>query len=65
MKEDKLEVIELAQIETDSCMMQTLMIEDTHMEEPHEDVSIVVTCASLEILEDGPYAGKGKGIFLM
>jgi len=41
------------------------MIEDTHMEEPHEDVSIVVTCASLEILEDGPYAGKGKGIFLM
>ncbi len=41
------------------------MDEDTHMEEPHGEVSTNFTCVSLELLEDGPYGGKGKVSFPM
>lgn len=37
----------------------------THMEEPHGEASTIYTCVSFELVEDGPYAGKGKVILLM
>ena len=43
------------------------MDEDTRMQEPHDEVSIpiIITCVSLELLDDGPYAVKGKVSFSM
>lgn len=55
--EDELEIV---QVGPGSCNLQTLVDEDTHMEEPHDEVSTTYTCVSFELLEDGPYARKGK-----
>ena len=63
MMEDELEI---AQVGARSCSLKTLMDDDTHMEEPHDEVSIPTFIGvSLEILEDGPYAAKGKFSFPM
>ena len=63
MIEDELEI---DQVESGSCSLQTWMNEDTHMEEPHDDDEVSIDiCVSLEHLVDGPYAGKGKIILLM
>jgi len=35
------------------------------MERPHEGVSIFVTCVSVMLLLDGPYAGMAKESFPM
>ena len=60
--EDELEIV---QDVLGSCSLQTLVDEDTHMEEPHDEVSTIYTCISLELLVDGPYAGKGEISFPM
>jgi len=55
------EELEFSQVGQRSYIMLTLVDEDTHMEEPHGEVSIpITTCVSFELLEDGPYAGKAK-----
>lgn len=36
------------------------MDEDTHMEEPHGEVSVIDTCVSVEHLKDESYAGDNK-----
>lgn len=60
--EEGLEVPLISQVGPGLCILQTLMDEGTHMEEPRDEVSIhITTCVSLELLEDGPYAGMGKG----
>jgi len=52
---------EIAQVGPRSCSLKILMDDETHMEEPHDEVSIpTFTCVSLKILEDGPYVVKGK-----
>ena len=57
------EELEIDQVGRGSCSLQTLVDEDTQMEETHGEVSIpIATCVSLELLEDGPYARKGKVI---
>ena len=60
MKE-KLGVMTLNQVGPGSCTLQALMMGGTHLEGPHEDVSINMNCVSLELLEDGPYVGMEKG----
>ena len=53
--------LEIDQVGSGSCSLQTWMNEYTHMEGPHgNDVSTIDTCVSLEHLVDEPYAGKGK-----
>ena len=52
--------LEIDQFGPRSYSLQTWMDEDTHMEEPHDDVSTIDTCVSFEHLVDGPYVGKGK-----
>ena len=52
--------LEINQVGLGSCSLQTWMNEDTHMEEPHDDLSTIDTCVSFGHLVDGPYAGKGK-----
>jgi len=59
------EELESVQVGPGSCHLQTLVNEDTHMEEPHDEVSIIDTYVSVEILQDEPYAGKSKISFLM
>ena len=63
--EDELGEITLDQVRLGSCTFQTLTIGGAHMKIPHEAIRMGITCVSLEILEDGPYAGMGKGSFLM
>ncbi len=53
------EELEISLVGPGFCSLQTLVDEDTHMEEPHDEVS-TYTCVSVELLEDRPYAGKGK-----
>jgi len=55
-EEEELGATELAQVEPDSCTMLPLKEGGTHMERPHKNVSTTITCVSLELLEDGPYA---------
>ena len=57
--------LEIDQVGLGSCSLQTWMDEDTHMEEPHDDVRTIDTCVSFEHLVDGPYVGKGKISLLM
>ena len=52
--------LEIDQVGPGSCSCQTLVDEDNHMEEPHDEVSTTDTCVSFELLVDGPYVGKGK-----
>lgn len=35
------------------------------MEGPHDEVSTAITCVSMDLLEDGPYVGMGKGSLSM
>ena len=62
MMEDELEIV---QVGPGSCSLQTLVDEDTHMGEPHDEVSIIDTYVSVEHLVDEPYAGKSKISLLM
>jgi len=57
MMEDELEIL---QVGVGSCSLQTLVDEETHMGEPHDEVSTTYTCASFELLVDGPYTMKAK-----
>ena len=59
--EEELEALPITQVELGSYILQTLMDEGTHVEEPHDKESIpITTCVSFELLEDGTYAVKGK-----
>ena len=53
MMEDDLEIDHVG---PGSCSLQKLVDEDTHMEKPHDEVSIIDTCFSVELLVDEPYA---------
>ena len=57
--------LEIDQVGLGSCRLHTWVDGDTHMEEPHDEVSIIDTCVSIENLVDEPYAGKCKISFPM
>ena len=52
--------LEIVQDGPGLCSLHTLVDEETHMQEPHDEVSTILTCVSLELLVDRPCAGKGK-----
>lgn len=51
MMEDELEIIQFG---PGLYSLQTLVDEETHMEEPHDEVNTTYTCVSSKLLVDGP-----------